>query len=122
MNLKGFMMSKKDGQTTKSQPTLRQLMSRDLQLLGRAKRTHDGYLREWMASPENFLLSEKAAAKIYPGKFRHAMRDAGLESQFKAADAKAWFREWTVDVQAVGDGRAASEVPGALRQSSGHQQ
>ncbi|MEL7498333.1 MAG: site-specific integrase [Planctomycetota bacterium] len=26
--------------------TLRQQMSRDLQLLGRAKRTHDGYLRE----------------------------------------------------------------------------
>ena len=62
---------------------------------------------KWLASPENFLLPEKVAAKIYPGKFRDAMREAGLESQFKAADAKAWCGEWTVDVQAVGNGRAA---------------
>ena len=60
----------------------------------------------WMAAPENFLLPQKAAAKVFPGKFRDAMRDAGLEEQFKEADAKAWFGNWTVDVQAVGDGRA----------------
>ena len=60
----------------------------------------------WMAAPENFLLPERAAAKIFPGKFRDAMRAAGLEKQFKEADAKAWFGDWTVDVQAVGDGRA----------------
>ena len=61
---------------------------------------------KWLACPENFLLPERVAAKIYPGKFRDAMRNAGLEDQFKSADAKAWFGEWTVDVQAVGNGQA----------------
>ena len=56
---------------------------------------------KWLASPENFLLPEKVAAKIYPGKFRDAMRAAGLEDQFKSADVNAWFAEWTVDVKAV---------------------
>jgi len=63
--------------------------------------------KSWLASPENFLLPEKVASKIYPGKFRDAMRDAGLEQQFKKADAKAWLGEWTVDVEPVGDGQAA---------------
>jgi hypothetical protein len=61
----------------------------------------------WKAAPENFLLPEKVAARIYPGKFREAMRAAGLEQQFKDADSNAWYGQWTVDVQAVGDGRAA---------------
>jgi len=61
----------------------------------------------WQACPENFLLPEKAAAKIFPGKFRDAMREAGLDGVFKAADAKAWFGEWTVDVEPVGNGTAA---------------
>ncbi len=62
---------------------------------------------KWMSAPENFLLPQKAAAKVYPGKFRDAMRAAGLEQQFKQADATAWFKPWTVDVQAVGNGQAA---------------
>ena len=60
----------------------------------------------WQSAPENFLMPGKAATKIYAGKFRDAMRDAGLEHRFKAADAKAWFAPWTVDVQAVGNGQA----------------
>jgi site-specific recombinase XerD len=40
-------MSKKNNEQDRHDGlTLRQQMSRDLQLLGRAKRTHDGYLRE----------------------------------------------------------------------------
>jgi hypothetical protein len=62
---------------------------------------------KWMACPENFLLPERAAAKIYPEKYRDAMRQAGLEQQFKSTDAKAWFGKWTVDVQPVGNGEAA---------------
>ena len=62
---------------------------------------------QWMSAPENFLLPQKAAAKVYPGKFRDAMREAGLEQQFKQADAAAWFKPWTVDVQSVGNGQAA---------------
>jgi hypothetical protein len=61
----------------------------------------------WQACPENFLLPERAAAKIYPGKFRDAMREAGLDELFKAADAKAWFGKGTVDVEPVGNGKAA---------------
>ncbi len=61
----------------------------------------------WQACPDNFLLPEKAAAKVFPGKFRAAMRTSGLEEQFTSVDAKAWYGEWTVDVEPVGDGRGA---------------
>lgn len=61
---------------------------------------------KWQAAPENFLFPQKAATKVYPGKFRAAMRAAGLEDAFKEADARAWFAPWTVDVQAVGNGQA----------------
>ena len=61
----------------------------------------------WQACPDNFLLPEKAAAKIYPGKFRDAMKAAGLDALFKGTDAKAWFGQWTVDVEPVGNGMAA---------------
>ncbi len=59
-----------------------------------------------MASPENFLLVEKAASPVFAGKFRTEMEKAGLDHEFKAADAKAWFGSWNVDVEAVGDGRS----------------
>ncbi|MEL6216720.1 MAG: transposase, partial [Pseudomonadota bacterium] len=62
---------------------------------------------QWMSAPENFLLPQRAAAKVYAGKFRHAMREAGLEQAFQQADAKAWFAPWVVDVQSVGNGEAA---------------
>jgi len=61
----------------------------------------------WLSAPENFLLPQKAAAKIYPGKFRDAMKAAGLEQKFKDADRKAWYASWVVDVQPVGNGQAA---------------
>ncbi len=61
----------------------------------------------WQACPANFLLPEKAASNVFSGKFRDAMREAGLEEDFILADRKAWYGKWTVDVQPVGDGRAA---------------
>ena len=61
---------------------------------------------QWMASPLNFLLAEKAAAKVFAGKFREAMKKAGLEKAFLTVDAKAWFAAWNVDVEAVGDGKS----------------
>ena len=60
----------------------------------------------WQACPENFLLPAKAASSVFPGKFRAAIRNAGLEGEFRSIDAKAWYGKWTVDVQPVGDGRA----------------
>ena len=62
---------------------------------------------KWLSAPKNFLIPEKAAAKVYAGKFRDAMRDAGLDADFKRVDAAAWFKPWIVDVQAVGNGEAA---------------
>lgn len=61
---------------------------------------------KWMASPENFLLVEKAASSVFAGKFRTEMEKAGLDHEFKAVDAKAWFGSWNVDVIAVGDGKS----------------
>ena len=61
----------------------------------------------WQSAPENFLLPEKAAAKIYPGKFRARCEPPGSKQKFKQADAGAWFKPWTVDVLPVGNGEAA---------------
>ena len=61
---------------------------------------------KWLASPENFLLVEKAASQVFAGKFRSAMEKAGLDDEFKSIDAKAWFGSWNVDVVAVGDGKS----------------
>ena len=58
-------------------------------------------------SPLSLLLPEKAAAQVFPGKFRQAIREAGIEPLFIAADAKAWWGEWNVDVEPVGNGQAA---------------
>ncbi len=61
-------------------------MSQDLQLGGKAKRTHDGYLREVrkLAAYSNTLLDE--------------INDVAPE---------VWTQNWVVDVEPVGDGRAA---------------
>ena len=58
----------------------------------------------WQAGPANFLLPEKAASIVYRAKFREAMREAGLLDQI---DQIVWKQKWVVDVEAVGDGRAA---------------
>ena len=38
-------------------------------------------------------------------KFRDAVRAAGIEDEFLAADPQAWTQQWAMDVEAVGDGR-----------------
>lgn len=59
----------------------------------------------WQQCPPNFLLPEKAASTVFPAKFRDAVRAAGIEDEFPAADPRAWTRPWVMDVEAVGDGR-----------------
>lgn len=61
---------------------------------------------QWQASPANFLLPEKAASTVFRAKFRDAVRAAGIEDEFLAADPEVWTRPWVMDVEAVGDGRA----------------
>ncbi|MEO2015979.1 MAG: transposase, partial [Fuerstiella sp.] len=60
---------------------------------------------KWQACPPNFLLVEKAASIVFRAKFRDAVRAADIEDEFLAADPKAWTRQWTMDVEPVGDGR-----------------
>jgi hypothetical protein len=60
----------------------------------------------WQQCPANFLLVEKAASIVFRAKFRDAVRAAGIEEEFLAADPLAWTRQWTMDVEPVGDGRA----------------
>jgi hypothetical protein len=62
---------------------------------------------KWQQCPANFLLVEKAASKVFRAKFRDAVRDAGLEHEFLAADPHAWTEPWAMDVEPVGDGRGA---------------
>ncbi len=61
----------------------------------------------WQAAPTNFLLPEKAASIVYRAKFRDAMQEVGLLDEMKAAAPEVWQKPWVVDVEAVGDGRAA---------------
>jgi hypothetical protein len=61
----------------------------------------------WQAGPANFLLPEKAASKVYRAKFRSAMREAGLLKEIATVAPEVWKQKWVVDVEAVGDGRAA---------------
>jgi len=60
---------------------------------------------KWQACPANFLLVEKAASTVFCAKFRDVVRAAGIEDEFLAADPRAWTQHWTMDVEAVGDGR-----------------
>lgn len=62
---------------------------------------------KWQACPANFLLPEKAASKVFRAKFRDAIREDGIEQAFLAVDPRAWCHGWNVDVEPVGDGRAA---------------
>lgn len=62
---------------------------------------------KWQQCPPGFLLPEKAAAMVFRAKFRDAMRAAGIEDEFLTADPRAWRHGWNVDVEPVGDGRAA---------------
>ncbi len=61
----------------------------------------------WQAGPANFLLPEKAASMVYRAKFRDAMREAGLLHEINSAAPEVWEQKWVVDVEPVGDGRAA---------------
>jgi len=58
---------------------------------------------EWRADSGKFLLPVKALSKIWRGKFRKALRKAGLLGQ---VPKEVWRQEWVVHCKAVGDGNA----------------
>ena len=62
---------------------------------------HEG---RWRSSAPNFLLHEHPLALLFRGKFRAALRQAGLST---AVARRVWQKDWVVDCEAVGSGLAA---------------
>lgn len=58
---------------------------------------------EWCGDNGEFLLPVQAVSKIWRGKFRDALRQAGLLAQVPQA---VWRQKWVVHCKAVGDGQA----------------
>ena len=58
---------------------------------------------EWQPIWGKFLLPVKALSKLMRGKFRHALRKAGLLEQ---VPSRVWQQKWVVHCKAVGDGNA----------------
>lgn len=58
----------------------------------------------WLPARAGFLMPAKPLSELFRGKFRDAMKHAGL---FHAIDPVVWTKDWIVDIQAVGDGRTA---------------
>jgi Putative transposase/Transposase zinc-binding domain len=61
-----------------------------------------GFDREgrWVSAERGFFLPVRALSKLYRGKFREAMRGAGL---LREIDAAVWDIDWNVNCQAVGE-------------------
>lgn len=59
----------------------------------------DRETKMWKPSHEKFLVHVKALSKLVRGKFKAAMKEAGLLGQIPA---KVWHAAWVVDSQAVG--------------------
>lgn len=58
--------------------------------------------RSWLSSRQDLFVHTKPLARIFRGKFRDAMKTAGL---LQMIDPAVWEKEWVVDSQAVGNGR-----------------
>jgi hypothetical protein len=58
---------------------------------------------EWRGDRGEFLLPVQAVSKIWRGKFRDALRKAGL---LKQVPKQIWRQQWVVHCKAVGDGHA----------------
>ena len=58
----------------------------------------------WRSSGPAFFLPVRALSVLFRAKFRDALRRAGLLDQ---TDPAVWRRDWVVNSQAVGDGRAS---------------
>lgn len=58
----------------------------------------------WLSARPDYLMPAKALAKLFRGKFRDALKDAGI---LEATHPAVWMKDWVVDIQPVGDGRTA---------------
>ena len=64
----------------------------------------------WVAANGNFLVHVRALSKLFRGKLRAALTEAGVAS---LVPETAWSRDWVVHCEPVGDGRAAMKYLGA---------
>jgi hypothetical protein len=60
--------------------------------------------KRWLPAQRDFLMPEKAVAKIFRAKFRDALKKTELYAQ---VPQKVWQRDWVVDIEPVGKGKAA---------------
>jgi hypothetical protein len=60
--------------------------------------------KKWYPARYDYLVPEKAVAKIFRGKFRDLLKKADL---FDQVSSETWSRLWVVDIIDVGSGRAA---------------
>jgi hypothetical protein len=60
--------------------------------------------KQWLGSKPNFFIRVEPLSRVFRAKFRDAMQNAGL---LHAIDPGLWKKDWIVNSQAVGDGRAS---------------
>jgi hypothetical protein len=58
----------------------------------------------WLPSRADFFVPVKALSILFRAKFREVLKREGLLGQ---VDPSVWRRDWVIDSQAVGDGRAS---------------
>jgi hypothetical protein len=58
----------------------------------------------WRPARYDFLMPEKAVARIFKAKFRDGLKQLGLYSQVETI---VWKKKWVVDIEAVGSGHEA---------------
>lgn len=54
--------------------------------------------RQWIPSKKQFLVPAAALSRLIKGKFKAAMKDAGL---FHQISGKVWKQDWVVDIEAL---------------------
>ena len=65
---------------------------------------------KWVASSGHFLVHVRALSRMYRGKMKAALREAGLLDE---VPEEVWQKEWVVHCKAVGDGRHTMKYLGA---------
>lgn len=60
--------------------------------------------KTWLPAQRDYLMPQKALAKIFRAKFRDALKKTGL---FEQAPPQAWRKDWVVDIRPVGTGQTA---------------
>jgi len=60
--------------------------------------------QSWLSLRYPYLVPQKALARVFAGKFRHALKKVDL---LKGIPTRIWKQSWVVDVLAVGSGQSA---------------